>query len=47
MSMTQDERHEYYEQRERYFWQCEEFKKKLEHYFENRRKLILERSNKN
>ena len=46
MKMTDEERMRCDEQRERYRQQCEEFKKKLERYFENRRKLILERSKK-
>ena len=45
--MTDQERHEYYQQREKYFWQCDEFKKKLERYCENRRRLILKKWNSN
>jgi len=44
--MTDEERALYDRQQERYKQQCDEFKKRLERYFETRRKILLERGKK-
>ena len=44
--MTDQERARYYEMQERYRQQCDEFKLKLERYFETRRKILRDRGKK-